>query len=265
MLPMLCRIALYVALSMMSVPTQALDPPPPTPLVRTEEVKQQPAGSDTEGHQGQPSGQPSPASLAAPQGSPSEDAPRADSRKHQPSTAGNQPWWSRVDPNWIIAAFTLALLWVAFTEMRLNSATLKHSKTVERAWVAIEKVSVELGPENAKSPTTAGRAHVTLKNHGILPATNVVLTFTDVVAPESPLAPPDDAIRTRAFASPVIAPSASQTNTLPITYSKDLRNPTFIKVVVTYKSGSGRGETKWCRVVLTADTLLPTQDHNDMT
>lgn len=190
---------------------------------------------------------------------------------HQPNSAGEK---DAPKDGWAIAKeklfdpvtwFTLLLLFVAIGEYRLNKKTLRHSKVVERAWVAVEKVTVELGPEVSTSPTTTGRATVTLKNHGILPATSVVLTFTDVIAPESPLAPPDDAIRTRAFASPVIAPSASQVNTLPITYSKDLRNPTFIKVVVTYKSGSGRGETKWCRVVLTADTLLPTQDHNDMT
>jgi hypothetical protein len=106
---------------------------------------------------------------------------------------------------------------------------------------------------------------LTLPNHGILPATNVTFGFTDVIAPESQYAPPDDSERTTVFAFPPIAPSAIHTYMRSIIYSKDLKNPTFIKIRIAYKNGSGVGETLWCRTVLTRDTLLPTRDHNDMT
>jgi len=153
-----------VFLLSVAVSARASQPPAQSAGETRSALQQQSANKDQEGAANQSPVSAIEAASLQPEPSSNQEPPDDSAAEHQ-EAASLLDSAKDLDPNWFIAALTLALFVVAFGEWKLNRTTLALTTAIERAWVGVTDVRLYSFEANAHM-----RASVTFKNTGNTPA-----------------------------------------------------------------------------------------------
>jgi len=153
-----------VFLLSVAVSAQASQPPAPSGGESRSAIQHQSTSQNQEGGANQDPISPPETARIQPEPSSNQNPPTNSTAEHQ-QAASLLDGAKDLDPNWIIAALTLALFVVAFGEWKLNRTTLALTTAIERAWVGVTDVRLYAFEADAHM-----RVSVTFKNTGNTPA-----------------------------------------------------------------------------------------------